>query len=73
VIGPGDGYLYVSNYPNLATGLGGDVLRFTAGGDFVDVFIHDDGGVGHLNRPEGLVFGPDGSLYITSFRQDPGL
>ena len=67
VVGP-DGDLYVSNMPDLRTGLGGDVLRFTTNGDFVDVFIHDPGGVGGLNRPEGLVFGLDGRLYITSFR-----
>jgi DNA-binding beta-propeller fold protein YncE len=69
VVGP-DGDLYVSNFPNLGTGLGGDVLRFTVGGDYVGVVVHDAGGVGQLNRPEGLVFGPDGNLYVTSFRAD---
>lgn len=68
VIGPDDGYLYVSNFPNLDTGLGGDVLRFTVDGSFLGVFVHDEGGAGRLNRPEGLAFGPDGKLYVTSFR-----
>ena len=68
VIGP-NGLLYVSSVP--AFPLGGEVLVFDPKTlDFVGAFITDAGGAGQLNRPEGLVFGPDGSLYITSFRND---
>jgi sugar lactone lactonase YvrE len=77
VIGP-DGLLYVANATDLVnTPRGGDILRFDpATGHFVDRFITSTGGgtcdcVNELNRPEGLVFGPDGNLYIASFRADP--
>jgi hypothetical protein len=71
VIGP-DGKLYVANRPGTTLdghSLGGDVLRFDPlTGEFIDVFIHDTGGVGHLNGPEGICFGPDGKLYMISFK-----
>jgi DNA-binding beta-propeller fold protein YncE len=71
VFGPDDN-LYVS-FRDLRNdgGLGGHVLRFNHDGSFDKVFIAEDGGVGKLNRPEGLVFGPDENLYITSFRANP--
>lgn len=67
VVGP-DNLLYVTVRDLKKDGQGGHILRFTQQGDFVDVFITDLGGSGQLNRPEGLVFGPDGRLYVTSFR-----
>jgi hypothetical protein len=68
VFGP-DGLLYVSTR-DLTKGIGGTVLRYSADGK-AEVVIDDQGGPGRLNRPDGLVFGPDGRLYITSFRADP--
>ena len=71
VFGP-DGLLYVSvPKSRVPPGLGGYVLRFKPDGSFVDAFIRDEnptGDPGHLNRPDGLVFSPDGYLFVTSFR-----
>lgn len=67
VFGP-DGLIYISVRSLKNDGLGGHVLRFTAEGEFLGIFIADKGGADQLNRPEGLVFGPDGRLYVTSFR-----
>jgi sugar lactone lactonase YvrE len=73
VFGP-DGLLYISNVPDppppVSTGLGGQVLRYHPDTGAFDLFVDDPGGSGQLNRPEGLVFGPDRRLYITSFRAD---
>jgi len=67
-IGP-DGKLYVAvRYFNLC---GGAILRWDpATGNFLDVFVSNSGNcienVNDLHRPEGLAFGPDGNLYVTS-------
>jgi hypothetical protein len=77
VLGP-DGYLYVSTLGAMrgrpAPGCGGGVLRFDPRKrTFIDVVIANSPlckeNVNDLHRPEGLVFSPDGDLYVTSFRQ----
>jgi hypothetical protein len=74
VIGP-DGKLYVAvRYFNRC---GGGVLRWDpVSGNFLDVFVSNSGNcadnVNGLHRPEGLVFGPDGNLYIASRSADIG-
>ena len=73
VIGP-NGLLYVTSLPNVPAPptprLGGQIFVFDPETfDFLGVFIDDpDGGVDALNRPDGIVFGPDGNLYVASFR-----
>jgi DNA-binding beta-propeller fold protein YncE len=66
----GKTYLYVSTRDLQKDQLGGQVLRYNLDGSLDKIFIADEGGVEKLNRPSGLVFGPDGRLYITSFRAD---
>jgi hypothetical protein len=79
-----DDFLYVSNAPNLPPqvpngNLQGEVLRYDLTTKALkDVFVSDVQGYVQtptgpvsFNRPEGLVFGPDGNLYVTSFRRDP--
>lgn len=76
VIGPdGDLYVTVTNLGDptapASGNVGGYVLRFEQKtGEFLGVVIDSETCGCDLNRPEGLVFGPDGLLYVTSF-QDP--
>ncbi|TAK61023.1 MAG: hypothetical protein EPO18_15380 [Methylobacter sp.] len=80
VLGP-DGLLYVSVTHDLDpksinfNPLAGWILRFDPNnnGAFVDVFASSNSGdecAKHLHRPEGLVFSPNGELYVTAFRAD---
>jgi hypothetical protein len=72
LFGP-DGFLYVAN-TNLPNRRGGSILRFDPEtGQFDDVVyacVPEVDPTCMLHRPEGLVFGPDGRLYVTSF-EDP--
>jgi hypothetical protein len=78
VFGP-DGRLYVSLFSEGRVQFNdqpqvGSVLRYTLGSGRVEVVgdfrTQSDTCSVHLHRPEGLVFGPDGRLYVTSFRAD---
>ena len=74
-----DGLLYVSVTGNLAAGdrAPGYVVRFqwdpiTSTGKYKDKFVSSDASNNYaptLHRPEGLVFGPNGNLYVTTFLQ----
>lgn len=48
----------------------GAILRFTKDGDFSNVFAINSGSncSRHLHRPQGVVWGPDGNLYVTAFK-----
>jgi DNA-binding beta-propeller fold protein YncE len=74
VLGP-DGYLYVS-LRNIPESCGGSILRFDPKKlAFKDILVSNPVdcalNTNDLHRPEGLVFSPDGDLYVTSFRKDP--
>lgn len=84
VRGP-DGLIYVSVIGSLDPEdpafdpLSGYILRFNPrSGKLVDTLVSnpaDNPSLGctqHLHRPEGLVFGPDNNLYVTSFRANSG-
>lgn len=73
VFGP-DGGLYVSVF-DVTNPAAGSVLRFNVDtGAFNVVATNDGDGIdeagetSNLHRPEGLVFGPDQQLYVTSFQ-----
>ena len=75
VFGPDD-KLYVSVFDtsNLAAG---HIVQYDLGAGTSSVFATNDGDgidepgeVVDLHRPEGLTFGPDGRLYVTSFREN---
>jgi hypothetical protein len=75
VFGP-DGGLYVSAF-DTANLLVGNIIKFdtVTGSSSVVAFNNGDGIMDpretqDLHRPEGLTFGPDGNLYVTSFRAD---
>ncbi|MCA1994784.1 MAG: PEP-CTERM sorting domain-containing protein [Coleofasciculus sp. S288] len=56
-----DNHLYVSSF------LSDQILRFNATtGEFIDVFASGNGQPGGLNGPNDLLFGMDGSLYVTT-------
>lgn len=66
-----DGLLYISLFSQINPLLGGIVsYNFSTGAATVVASYNQStsGCTQHLHRPEGLTFGPDGNLYVTSFR-----
>jgi DNA-binding beta-propeller fold protein YncE len=70
VFGPDD-KLYISNFTNLPNPIGGDILSFDPRTGAFSDFIAGNA-MNDLNRPEGIAFGPDGNLYVTSFQKNNG-
>jgi DNA-binding beta-propeller fold protein YncE len=71
VFGP-DGLLYVSLFSERDPTVGFVVSynRGTGVDKLVASYTTESDCTKHLHRPEGLAFGPDGSLYVTTFRKD---
>jgi WD40 repeat protein len=71
VVGP-HGKLYVATR-SFTVGVPGDVIQFDLStGEFDRVFVSGTGCGCNLDDPSGVVFGPDGRLYVTSSRPATG-
>jgi hypothetical protein len=68
-----DGNIYVSSIPTTTiVPAGGHILRFNPKtGAFLNVVVDGSSYDCNFSRPEGLTFGPDGRLYIATFRAVP--
>lgn len=72
VFGP-DGLLYVS-IRSLPSGVPGGILSYNLATGASAVVVSSSSATDcgtDLHRPDGLAFGPDGNLYVTSFRANP--
>jgi hypothetical protein len=70
IFGP-DGNLYVPSGSIGGPPAASKVLRFNGTtGEFIDAFV--PAGSGGLQGPSGLVFGPDGNLYVNASQSAPG-